>query len=82
MRFHKSFGSILTAQLKSSYIFVGLAVSDINEGSQFSCYEIKKKNYESMYFFLKLHPEAYYMQCKHVRYGNTGCGVFKRGIQN
>ena len=48
MRFHKSFDSIVTAQLKSSYIFVGLAVSDINEGSK--CYEIKKVFYECIFF--------------------------------
>ena len=48
MRFHKSFGSVLTDQLKSSYIFVGLAVPDINEGSHIikgnSLWNQKKKN--------------------------------------
>ena len=48
MRFHKSFGSILTAQLKSSYIFVGLAVSDINEGSHIMK---SKKDFMSVFFF-------------------------------
>ena len=52
MRFHKSFGSILTAQLKSSYIFVGLAVYGINESSHI----MKSKKYFMSVFFFEITP--------------------------
>ena len=40
-----------------------------------------KNEYEEIKYVVKRHA-GFGFQCGYQSYGNTGCGVFKRGVQN
>ena len=41
-----------------------------------------KQRFDSLYLYHKCKVEAHSALCYYIHYGNTGCGILKRGVQN